>query len=219
MADHPGLRRYWAVALGLAGVFLLVFIIARAAGLELEDPQPLLAGGGAVAALVSVALLTVDGVAPIPASLVMLANGWLFGAALGALVSTIGGLLAFAVGFALGRRGDAMLTRFVGPQQRIRADALLDQHGPLALAISRPVPILAETVSILAGASKLTWVKATLAALTGIIPQAIIYGLAGAAVASFESGVVSFLVLVALAVLAWVIAPRIATTVRARKSP
>jgi uncharacterized membrane protein YdjX (TVP38/TMEM64 family) len=57
---------------------------------------------------------------------------------------------------------------------------LLASWGALAIVLSRPVPLLAETVTVLAGASSIGWGRAMLAALVGSAPEAAVYALAGA---------------------------------------
>lgn len=83
----------------------------------------------------------------------MVANGALFGIAGGTLLSIVGGMAAAAVGFAVGRGGSASLHRFVPEEERRRADTLLREWGDLAVVVTRPVPILAESVAILAGSA------------------------------------------------------------------
>ena len=85
---------------------------------------------------------------PVPFSLVMVAHGALFGVAVGTtLLSVVGSTVAALVGFALGRRGGPLLTRLVPPEERVRADRLLTRWGTLAIIVTRPVPLLAETTA------------------------------------------------------------------------
>jgi hypothetical protein len=74
-------------------IFLVTFVVIAALALPLLDnPGPLLRGGGVVAAVCGVGLLLADVVLPIPSSLVMIAHGALFGALAGAALSLIGGV-------------------------------------------------------------------------------------------------------------------------------
>ena len=54
-------------------------------------------------------------------------------------------------------KGGPLLSRLVPPEERARANDLLDRWGEMAVVATRPVPILAETVAILAGASPKSW--------------------------------------------------------------
>lgn len=204
------MTRYWILVASIAGVFLMLFLGTVAMGWTLENPTPLLQAGGVIAAVVSIGLLVIDVLAPVPASLVMLANGALFGAVLGSLLSSIGGMLAFAAAFALGRANAPVVGRIVGVDERQRADAMLEHHGALAVAVSRPIPIVSETTALMAGASSLSWVRATGAAFVGVLPQAIAYAVVGGAVASFSPGAIAFVVIVGLAVTLWMVLPRFA---------
>ena len=168
--------RWVTFAAMLALTFLLLFGIASAAGMEIDDPAPLLRG----AAVAGVLLLVADVVLPVPSSLVMAAHGALFGVAAGTALSVAGSTLAALAGFALGRAGNDVIRRFVTPAEHDRAGAMLRRWGVLAIVLSRPVPILAETVAILAGSSPLTWRQTALAAAAGSLAPSLVYAWAGA---------------------------------------
>ncbi|GBF04619.1 hypothetical protein DAERI_020216 [Deinococcus aerius] len=175
------MKQYWAVVGALVAVFLVLFVVVEALGLPLlTDPLPFLRRGGAAAGLVGVALLATDVLLPVPSSVVMLAHGALYGAPLGTLLSLVGSVGATLLGFALGRRGGPLLERLVPPGARTRSEALLRRWGPLALVVTRPVPLLAETVAVLAGASPLRWRQVIPAATLGALPSAFLYAWAGA---------------------------------------
>ena len=194
------MRRYWLFGGLLFALFGLLFVLFEALGLPLlEDPSPWLARGGVGAALLGVGLLVVDVLLPIPSNLVMIAHGALFGVAVGTLLSVLGSMGAFLAGFWIGRRGGPLVARFVPPQERARADRLLRRWGLLAILASRPVPLLAETVAVLAGASPLGWRRASLASLLGLLPACLLYAWAGATAASFEAGALVFGLVMVLA--------------------
>jgi membrane protein DedA with SNARE-associated domain len=85
------------------------------------------------------------------------------------------------------------------PAQRRRADRLLARWGALAIVVTRPVPVLAETVAVLAGTSPLRWPAALLAATVGTAVPAVLYAAAGAAAADAVDGVLVFGLVMALA--------------------
>lgn len=203
-SDARGMRRYYAVAGVLAAIFLASFLIVEQADLAVGDPSPWLENGGAAAGALGVGFLIADVALPVPSSLVMVAHGALFGVAVGTLLSLIGSVGAAAVAFAIGRTGGPLLGRLVGQDERRRADALLQRWGVLAIVVSRPVPILAETVALLAGASPLPWRWAVAAAALGSLPAALVYAITGAIAASFASATIVFgMVLAAAAALWW----------------
>jgi uncharacterized membrane protein YdjX (TVP38/TMEM64 family) len=178
---------------------LATFVVVDVLGVEpLTDPKPLLGAGGALAAVAGTGLLVADVFLPVPSSGVMLAHGALFGVVVGAALSLLGSLGAFAVGFALGRRGSQAVGRLVSEEERTRADRLLRRWGVLAVVVTRPVPILAETMAFVAGTSSLGWRPSLLAALVGSLPAALLYAVAGALAVSFATGAVVFAVVVLL---------------------
>ncbi len=187
------MRRYWLVAGGLLLLFLVLFLLVEMARVPLlTDPAAWLQRSGPLAAIASVGFLVVDVVLPVPSSLIMIANGALYGVVGGTLLSVIGAMGAATVGFALGRRGEALLDRFVSPAEQAQGDKLLHRWGTLAILVTRPVPLLGETVMIMAGASTLGWKPAMLAACAGSLPNALIYALAGTVSSSFQDSALVF---------------------------
>lgn len=185
------MRRYLALSGAMIALFLGLFGLAVALdiGVLTDDPRPLFEGlSGPVAALVGVALLLVDVLLPVPSSVVMVLNGSLFGVAVGTALSVVGSLGAAAFAFALGRRGGRWLDRLVRPEERARGDALLARWGAVAVALTRPVPMVAETTALLAGTSPLGWGPLLLAAGLGSLPPALVYAVTGALGASTAAG-------------------------------
>jgi uncharacterized membrane protein YdjX (TVP38/TMEM64 family) len=200
------MKRYWAITGLMLGAFLILFLLVEALGVPfLIDPTSRLEHGGVVAALIGVGLLVADVALPVPSSLVMVAHGALFGVAVGTLLSLLGSVGAALLGFALGRRGGRLLERLVPPEERAEADRLLCRWGALAIIVTRPVPLLAETVAILAGASPMGWGQAAAAAGAGSLPVALLYALTGAVTASFQHGALMFGLVLLVAGVFWVI--------------
>ena len=198
------MRRYLILTTVLLAFFLLLFVAAEAANVPLlVDPSPWLKDGGWGAGAVGVLLLTVDVFLPVPSSVVMVAHGALFGVWVGTLLSWLGSVGAFLVGFGIGRSGNRAIRRFVTPAEHERAGRLLERWGPLAIVASRPLPLLAETVAILAGASPMGWGRAGVAAALGAVPAAFLYALAGATAARTEMGLLVFGVVLLLSGVVW----------------
>ncbi len=188
------MKRYALIAGIIAASSLALFAIAQRMNLPImRDPHAWLEGHGAASGALGVGLLIADVFLPVPSSGVMIAHGALFGAFVGTILSLLGSLGAAAVGFAVGRSGGPLLTRLISPKEHARADHLLERWGALAIVATRPLPVLAETVTILAGASPLGWTRALLAALAGSLPAALLYALAGAAFAGMGSATLVFL--------------------------
>jgi len=201
------LVRWSALAIAIAATLLVMFFAASSAGVALlQDPTPYLRGSARpAAALLGVALLVADVFLPVPSSLVMVAHGAFFGVAGGALLSLVGSVAAALTGFAVGRAGNRAIRRLVTPAEHARAGALLERWGVVAIAVTRPVPILAETVAILAGSSPLTWRQTAIASAAGSIVPSIVYAWAGAHAKEAGNHAVIFGgVLAVTAVLLWI---------------
>ncbi|HEV7506922.1 MAG TPA: VTT domain-containing protein [Thermoanaerobaculia bacterium] len=206
------MKRYALLTLAMMAIFLALFGLAEWLGVPLlTDPGPWLSRGGWIAAALGFALLVADVLLPVPSSLVMIAHGALFGVVGGTLLSLAGSLGAGLFGFALGRRGGPLLDRLVPEDERLRANALLERWGDLAIVVTRPVPILAETLSILAGTSSMSWSRMTVATFAGSLPAALIYALAGATARSLDNVALVFGLVLGVTGIFWLIGKRLRT--------
>jgi uncharacterized membrane protein YdjX (TVP38/TMEM64 family) len=199
------MRSYWILLGVMSGLFLSLFGLVQMLDVPwLNDPGPWLTGSGRWgAAAIGFLLLVADVFLPIPASLIMVAHGALFGIVGGTLLSLTGGVAASAAGFAVGRWGSASLHRFVPEDERRRADSLLRRWGDLGVVVTRPVPILAESVAILAGTSPLGWRRFLVASTAGIFPAALLYALTGATAKNLDSAFLMFGLVMLVAALVW----------------
>lgn len=176
------MRRLLLVGTLLAGAFLALWAVLVAAGVKwVEEAPATLAGGGGLGAGVGVGLLALDVLLPVPSSVVMVVLGKLYGFALGAGLALVGSLASAVLAWCLGRRGERWLERALTPEERAAADAWLARHGAFALALTRPVPILAETFALLAGARGMPLARVVPAAILGILPAVLLYAWAGSA--------------------------------------
>ena len=187
------MKRYWTFVGSILGLLLILFLLVEALEVPLlTRPSSWLEQGGMIGALVGVGLLVADVALPVPSSLIMVAHGALYGVAIGTLLSLVGSTGAALVGFAVGRRGDPLMSRLVPPEERVRAERLLTRWGMLAIIVTRPVPLLAETTTIVVGSSRLGWERVALAALVGSLPATLLYALVGAIAASLHNGALVF---------------------------
>jgi uncharacterized membrane protein YdjX (TVP38/TMEM64 family) len=175
----------------------------------LTDPSPYLANPGVFAASVGVGLLLVDVVLPVPSSVIMVAHGALFGVVGGTLLSLLGSVGAAAIAFGLGRRGGEWVERLIGPEERAKADALFLRYGGLAVLVSRPLPLLAETIALLAGTTGMRWRTLLLSTLLGSLPPALLYAITGATAAGLDHTALIFGVVLLVAGMTWFVGRRI----------
>ena len=200
------MKRYLLLMVALMAFFVILFLVVEALSVPLlSDPTPWMKHGGILAASLGVGLLIADVLLPVPSSLVMVAHGALFGVWLGTLLSLVGSVGAAVFGFAIGRRGGKFLNRLVTPAEQSRANQMLARWGALAIIVTRPIPVLAETVAIMSGTSSLGWGTVVLASIAGSLPPALLYALTGAAVANFQNTSLMFGVVLLVAGLFWLV--------------
>lgn len=174
------MRRYLWIVMALGAMFLAGFAVAEAMGVPLlADPMPALRAAGPLAGTIGVGLLVADVVLPVPSSGIMIAHGALFGIATGSMLSLIGAVGCSLTGFAMGRAGREKVRRFVSDESYARAAKLLDRWGAVAIVITRPVPVLAEVTSIIAGTTALSWSRILIASAAGALVPALVYAVAG----------------------------------------
>jgi uncharacterized membrane protein YdjX (TVP38/TMEM64 family) len=112
---------------------------------------------GATAAIVVGALVS-DILLPVPSSFVSTFAGSRLGVAVGAGVIWIGMTTGCMLGFALARwLGRPLAMRFSSAADLQRMESLVQRGGPLILALTRPLPVLAEASVLLVGAIGLSW--------------------------------------------------------------
>lgn len=185
-------------------IFLISFLIVDSMNLPiLTDPAFLKESGGILAAFGSIALLALDIILPIPSSLVMIANGTLFGATLGFAISMLGGIIASMVGYFLGRTSSPWINKIAGQEELVKAEELMQRFGMVAIIVTRPVPLLSETMSIIAGTSSITATQMFFASIAGIFPAALIYAITGAYALTLDSGLYSFILVIGVAGIFW----------------
>ena len=202
------------IAAFLFGIFLALFLLVEAFDITLlKEPSFWLEHAGVLAGFAGVCSLVADVALPVPSSLVMIAHGALFGVVIGTLLSLVGSTGAALAGFAIGRRGGPLLARLVSANERARVNRLLTRWGMLAIIVTRPVPLLAETTTIVVGSSPLGWGRMALAALAGSFPGALLYALTGAVAARLQNGVLVFGLVLLVASSFWLLgrwlAPRL----------
>jgi uncharacterized membrane protein YdjX (TVP38/TMEM64 family) len=71
------------------------------------------------------------------------------------------------------------------------------------------VPILAETIAILAGTSPMTWPRMIVATLGGSLPAALIYALTGATARTLNDVPLVFTLVLLVAGLFWLVGKRL----------
>lgn len=204
------MKRYAIVALGIATLILISFLLVEALGIAtLTDPSQDIRAGGWIAALIGGGLLLADVFIPIPSSVIMIAHGAAFGVFGGFLLSFAASVGGAMIGWWVGHKGSPLMNRMVTPRERRQANAFILRYGVLAIIISRLLPIVAETVAIMAGTTDIGWRRMLVATSIGAVPPALIYAIAGSATTDFSSGVLVTVGVVIVGVVAWLVGRRL----------
>lgn len=139
---------------------------------------------------VIILLLLADIVLPIPSSIVSTSSGYLLGFGLGLAAGWTGMTLACVGGYTLGRfAGRGLLNRLLSSEEVSLTKRDFEQRGDWMLAISRPVPMLAEASVIMAGALARPFGRFFVVTALANFGISLVYAAAGA----FSAGVDSFL--------------------------
>lgn len=203
----PRLSRSAVLVLAVAAtVIALKLIVENLFGINLgdvltrwsHDPGP-----GTVAIIIT--LLAVDILLPVPSSFVMLASGALFGVAWGSVVSLVGSIGGEWFGFELVRRfGAPFARRLAGADDLQRLSGLMTRHGAAAVVATRALPVVMETMSVVAGLSAMPRRTFLGASLLGTAPVAVIYAWAGASSRDTGSLIPAVVMLIAVTAVGWI---------------
>jgi uncharacterized membrane protein YdjX (TVP38/TMEM64 family) len=180
-------------------------LIENVLGFDLETiVRGWLDDAGPRSAAVIVLLLASDVVLPVPSSLVMVLSGAAFGVGWGALLALLGSILGEWLGFELARKfGRGFAARFVGEGDFRRFTQLLDRHGALGVVLTRPLPIVMETMSVIAGLSQMRRTTFLMASLIGTGPIVLVYAYAGAESRRLGSILPGVVILLSVTAVAW----------------
>ena len=141
-----------------------------------------LRGLGAWGWLGAIGLLVSDIVLPVPATAVMSALGYVYGALTGGAIAAAGSVLAGLSAYGLCRWcGRGLAERIAGPDQLVRYEDMFRRSGPWLVALSRWMPLLPEVVSCLAGMSRMPFRSFAIALACGSVPLGFVYAAIGAA--------------------------------------
>jgi uncharacterized membrane protein YdjX (TVP38/TMEM64 family) len=189
-----------------AAVIASKLLIENVAGFNIEEvASAWIAEAGSGSAATVVLLLFVDLVLPIPSSLVMILSGAAFGIWWGSLLSLVGSIGGEWLGFELVRRyGRRASRRIVGDQDLERVQRLFARHGVAAVAVTRALPVVMETMSVVAALSGMRRSAFLRASLLGTTPIVVVYAYAGAASRQVGSLVPAGVILVAVTAFGWI---------------
>lgn len=172
-------------------------LAARAAGGELSTTTAVVVIGG---------LLALDVFLPVPSSLVSAAAGVLLGLVWGTVVVWVGMTVSCVIGYAVGARSSALARRLVGADGLARAADAATRYGLAALALCRPVPVLAEASVVMAGMMRVPPARFAVVCVWSNLGVAFVYAAIGAWSMGVNSFLLAFLGAMAFPGAAWLVA-------------
>ena len=207
MATRPAPHLRWlaiiAILASVVGVPLIFqdeFVAISDRILAASDDRPF-----AAAALI-VSALTLDVFLPVPNGVTTTLAGAAFGFVIGTFVVWLGLMGACLAGYAIGRwAARPLAARLLGADDLERAHRLAERAGPVALIVSRPVPILCEAIPIAAGLAGMALKRFILAVALGNLGVALVFAAIGAAAIERGSTALAMLGAVGLPLAAWLV--------------
>lgn len=154
-------------------------LLARA---DIREVKEYLRGFGPWAALVSSLLMVFQSVAaPLPAFVITFANGLLFGAWWGTLLSWSSAMVGAVVCFGISRLfGRPVVEKLVGGKSLKLADRFFQHYGRYAVLLARLIPVISfDVVSYAAGLTAIGWGEFLLATGLGQLPATVVYSVLG----------------------------------------
>ncbi len=199
-------RTFWLLAAVAGAIIASKLILENVMGINLEAmAERWISSAGTGSAAVLVGLLAADLFLPIPSSLVMVLSGAAFGVAGGSALSLVGSVGGEWLGFELVRRyGVTASRRVVGDDELARMRAMMARHGAAAVVVTRALPVVMETMSVVAGLSAMSRWTFLASSLIGTLPVVVVYAYAGAVSRATSSVVPAVIMLIAVAGAAWV---------------
>jgi uncharacterized membrane protein YdjX (TVP38/TMEM64 family) len=149
---------------------------------QLGQFQQYLLSLGAWAPAASIALMTAEALlVPVPVTIIMVANGLVFGLWPGMLVSLAGGLTGGLAAYAIARwLGRALVERILPASSLSAADRLMAKYGAWAVVLERWIPgVPGDPVSYACGLTRMPAVKFTLLTTIGLVPANIVTAFLG----------------------------------------
>lgn len=202
------MRRWVLLAAIVAGLVIATkLVLENVLGIHLEPAvSSWLARAGPGSATAIIVLLASDIFLPIPSSLVMVLSGAAFGVVWGAVLALVGSILGEWLGFELVRKfGRRVSSRMVGDEELERLSGFFERHGAAAIVLTRPLPIVMETMSVVAGLSTMRRATFLAASVAGTAPIVLVYAYAGAMSREVGSLLPAAVILVAVSGAGWLV--------------
>ncbi len=151
--------------------------------------------------LVSFLVLASDIILPVPSSIVMYTNGYVLGLFSGATLSLIALMIGSVVGYYLGK----FTSMGIKSTSDIRTQTILSNYGALSILVTRGIPIISESISIVCGYNQLPFKQYFIMNLIGYIPLCLLYAFCGSIGYNRDTFLISFGCSLLISAAFWVI--------------
>ncbi|MYF99438.1 TVP38/TMEM64 family protein [Candidatus Poribacteria bacterium] len=182
---------------------------------SIETVREYIAGYGLFAPFISAILMIFQSIiAPLPAFLITIANGALFGFWWGMLLSWSSAMLGAALCFYIARLlGAKYVVRIVSQPAVNKADNFIQKYGNYAILIARLIPYVPfDAVSYVAGLTRIRFIGFWIATGIGQLPATVVYTYLGNRISTHTNlMLLSFGVVISVSIAIWL--------VKNRKSP
>jgi uncharacterized membrane protein YdjX (TVP38/TMEM64 family) len=187
------MARLVLLCVAVLGLVTLPFVLAGEP-IEVRSMDWLWAAAGhpRLAASMVVALLVADILLPIPSSVVSTTGGVLLGFT-GGFVASLAGTTGGAVAaYWLGRSAGPWTRRVAKDSGSRELNDALRRHGDWLIVASRPIPVLAESIPLFAGMTRMSFARFFCLATLANIGMSAIYAFVGAFAADVNSFLLAF---------------------------
>ncbi|MDR3564873.1 MAG: TVP38/TMEM64 family protein [Negativicutes bacterium] len=191
---EPSAKTVYALKFGVLGVVIAAycllpdvhFFVATGVGYledrDFEGLRQFILSYGVWAPVTSIFLMAVQSTVPlVPGLIITITNAWIFGWQYGALYSWLGALLGAMLDFGIARwYGRPMVERFVKGHHLDTTDRFFQQHGVLAVFVTRLTPVIPfKVISYGAGLTTISLCQFLLATGIGQTPAIVLYSILG----------------------------------------
>jgi uncharacterized membrane protein YdjX (TVP38/TMEM64 family) len=158
------------LAAAVAAALVIDGFDARLLSLTTADVESFAEAWGAWSAAASILLMVLHSFMPLPAEVIAIANGMLFGPVWGIVVTWIGAMLGAALAFAFARGIGRPIARRLVSERRWRAIESWNAH-PSTLLLVRLIPVISfNLVNYAAGVTGIGWWTFLWTTGLGILP-------------------------------------------------
>ncbi len=161
---NKSLRRAAVLFLGVLAVSIVPFLVAgewievQVSQLleQISEPHTLF--------IVGIGLLVADVLLPIPSSFVSVGLCWSLGSWLGGLAITLGMTMSFMSGYWIGSAFSSFAQKRIPRAEAVKFFGITRNRPLIAIAITRPLPVLSEAIAMMSGVFRVPFLPALLVA-------------------------------------------------------